>query len=134
MFASNNNFSNNYYEFENNDSSYNGIIITTGLFSWTIWKLYSDNVFRRQAIEGYFKTVDIIYNKFYEVWYDDKIRRQMLDKINVTDKHYHNNFDEESILITNEDGFAIDNDKFNEVEKIFEEFYNYNDDFIDEDE
>jgi hypothetical protein len=46
----------------------------------------------------------------------------------------HNNFDEESILITNEDGFAIDNDKFNEVEKIFEEFYNYNDDFIDEDE
>jgi hypothetical protein len=46
----------------------------------------------------------------------------------------HNNFDEESILITNEEGFAIDNDKFNEVEKIFEEFYNYNDDFIDEDE
>ena len=46
----------------------------------------------------------------------------------------HNNFDEESILITNEDGLAIDNDKFNEVEKIFEEFYNYNDDFIDEDE
>jgi hypothetical protein len=46
----------------------------------------------------------------------------------------HNNFDEESILITNEDGCAIDNDKFNEVEKIFEEFYNYNDDFIDEDE
>jgi hypothetical protein len=46
----------------------------------------------------------------------------------------HNNFDEESILITNEDGCAIDNDKFNEIEKIFEEFYNYNDDFIDEDE
>jgi hypothetical protein len=46
----------------------------------------------------------------------------------------HNNFDEESILITNEEGCAIDNDKFNEVEKIFEEFYNYNDDFIDEDE
>ena len=46
----------------------------------------------------------------------------------------HNNFDEESILITNEDGFAIENDKFNEVEKIFEEFYNSNDDFIDEDE
>lgn len=46
----------------------------------------------------------------------------------------HNNFDEESILITNEDGLALDNDKFNEVEKIFEEFYNYNDDFIDEDE
>lgn len=46
----------------------------------------------------------------------------------------HNNFDEESILITNEDGFAVDDDKFNEVEKIFEEFYNYNDDFIDEDE
>jgi hypothetical protein len=102
MFASNNNFSNNYYEFENNDSSrnsssYNGIIITTGLFSWTIWKLYSDNVFRRQAIEGYFKTVDTIYNKFYEVWYDDKIRRQMLDKINVMDKHYHNNFDEDDL-------------------------------------
>ena len=46
----------------------------------------------------------------------------------------HNNFDEELILITNEDGLAIDNDKFNEVEKIFEEFYNYIDDFIDEDE
>ena len=46
----------------------------------------------------------------------------------------HNNFDEESILITNEEGFAIENDKFNEVEKIFEEFYNYIDDFIDEDE
>lgn len=46
----------------------------------------------------------------------------------------HNNFDEESILITNEDGFAVDDDKFNEVEKIFEEFYNYNDDFTNEDE
>ncbi len=94
-----NNFSNNYYyEHQNNDSSnYNGLIITTGLFSWTIWKLYSDNVFRRQAIEGYFKTVDIVYNKFYEIWYDDKIRHEMLDKINVTDEHYHNQFDEDDL-------------------------------------
>jgi hypothetical protein len=72
---------------ESNDESSIGIIssmitISVGVLSW---KIYTNPIFRRDFIQGCFNTCDYIYDKYYQLRYDDKIRRKSL--LNKDNRH-----------------------------------------------
>ncbi len=72
---------NHYYEIDDhkNSSSIVPYVITAGL-GLLSWKLYSNPIFRRDFIQGCFNTYDYLYDKYYNLRYDNKIRRTSLLK------------------------------------------------------
>jgi hypothetical protein len=80
---------NNHYYYENDEhkksSSMILYIVTAGLGVFS-WNMYIDPIFRRDFIQGCFKTYDYIYDKYYNLRYDDKVRRISLLKNQAFEK------------------------------------------------
>ncbi len=98
---------NNHYYYENDEnkksSSIFPYLVTAGLGVLS-WKLYSNPIFRRDFIQGCFNTYDYIYDKYYNLRYDDKVTRISLLKKEVSQKQQklidflYSNSDDSSVI------------------------------------
>ena len=74
---------NNHYYYENDEQKKSTSLVpflaTAGL-GFLSWKLYSNPIFRRDFIQGCFNTYDYLYDKYYNLRYDNKVRRTSLLK------------------------------------------------------
>ena len=95
-------------EFSLSDITLYTSFLCAGLFTWSFYK---SSVFRRSIIETGFTTYDYCYDKFYKIWYDDKIRIKNINPNGVNVKELH-----DFILLNHN----LEKKTINNLETIFE--------------
>jgi hypothetical protein len=58
------------------------LLITTFLIVGFSLSFIKNHKFQRKVIETFFNTYDYFYEKFYKLWYDDKVRTNVINTIN----------------------------------------------------